>query len=125
MRLFKAVFLNILRIWTLLMFSTLPVHAAEDEKLWWEQAENQAVQDGYSLITTEGLYELYVKGLDMAVIDTRFAYEFERSTLPGARSLPFDLSDRFGLSPEKRQALLDATGPDKDLTIIFFCRDFR
>ncbi len=125
MRLFKKVFTNFLRTWILLMFTTLPVHAGEDEKIWWEQAENQAVQDGYSLITTEGLYARYSKGSDMAVIDTRFAYEFAHSTMPGARSLPFDLSDRFGLSPEKRQAMLDALGPDKHRRVVFFCRDFR
>lgn len=109
-------------VWVML---ALPVQADEHKEIWWEQAREAADRDGYRLITTAGLKDLYSRAAPMTVIDTRFSYEFEHSTLPGAIGVPFDLSDRFGLSAEKRQALLEAMGTDKERTTVFFCRDFR
>lgn len=45
--------------------------------------------------------------------------------MPGAVILPVDLRDRGDLSPERRNAFLEALGPNKGRTIVVYCRDFR
>lgn len=91
----------------------------------YEQAQRAAERDGYRLITTDGLRQLLLADPDALLVDVRFAYEYAAGHMPGAVSLPVDLSDRGDLPPARRQAFEDVLGPDKDRVIVAYCRGFR
>lgn len=97
----------------------------EAESSLYRQAERAAERDGYRLITTAGLRELLRADPDVLLVDVRFAYEYAAGHMPGAVSLPVDLSDRGDLPPERRQAFEDILGADKDRIIVAYCRGFR
>ncbi len=102
-----------------------PVHAGE-EKLWWEDAEKKAENEGYRLIDTAELHRLYKEKAEMTIIDNRYEYEFEHSTiLPGAVNVPFRPAERSSLDSGKKEQLINAMGEDKERRIIFYCRSFR
>lgn len=110
---------------SLLFFSFAPHAPAEETSPLFTQAQRSADRDGYTLITTKGLGRLLEEQPGVLLVDVRFAYEYAQARLPGSISLPVDLRDRGDLSPERRQAFLEALGPDKERTIVIFCRDFR
>lgn len=89
------------------------------------QARLAAERDGYRLITTAGLRELLRADPDVLLLDVRFAYEYAAGHMPGAVSLPVDLSDRRDLSPARRQTFEAVLGPDKDRVVVAYCRGFR
>lgn len=103
----------------------VPAALAERSQGWWDHANSQAQRDGYKVITTSELRELYQEGRDFVILDNRFEYELSEGSLPGARNISFDLSELQGLSDEKRAELLEALGPDKDRIVVTYCRDFR
>jgi len=90
-----------------------------------KQAQRSAERDGYRLITTAGLRELLLADPDVLLVDVRFAYEYAAGHMPGAVSLPVDLTDRTDLSVERRQAFADALGDQKRRNIVVYCRGFR
>ncbi len=98
---------------------------AEETSPLYVQAQRSASRDGYELITTAGLKQLLDAQPDILLVDVRFAYEFAQGHIPGAISLPVDLRDRGDLSRDRRQAFLDALGPDRERRIVVYCRDFR
>jgi phage shock protein E len=91
----------------------------------YRQAERTAERDGYRLITTAGLRELLLADPDVLLVDVRYAYEYAAGHMPGAVSLPVDLSDRGDLPPARRQVFEDILGADKDRIIVAYCRGFR
>jgi predicted sulfurtransferase len=91
----------------------------------YKQAQRSAERDGYRLITTAGLRELLLADPDVLLVDVRFAYEYAAGHMPGAVSLPVDLSDRGDLPPARRQVFEDVLGADKDRIIVAYCRGFR
>ncbi len=97
----------------------------EMESHLFQQAQRSAERDRYALITTPALHELLRKDPSVLLIDVRFSYEYAQGHIPGAVSLPVDLRDRGDLAKQRRQAMLDVFGPDKDRTIVLYCRDFR
>lgn len=99
--------------------------AAEEASPLFVQAKRSAERDGYTLITTDDLKRLLGARSDVLLVDVRFPYEYAQSHIPDAVSLPVDLRDRGDLSPQRRQAFLDLLGPDKNRTIVLYCRDFR
>ncbi len=101
------------------------VQAAEETSPLFTQAQRSADRDGYTLITTPELRRLMDENPDVLLVDVRFSYEFVSGHMPEAVSLPVDLRDRGDLPPERRQAMLDTFGPDKDRPIVIYCRDFR
>ncbi len=108
-----------------LMIAFVPDALAERTAGWWGTARSQAERDGYRIISTTELHELYQTEKDFLILDNRFEYELSGGKLPGAKNVPFDLSETQGLSPEKRTELTQALGVDKDRIIVTYCRDFR
>lgn len=88
-------------------------------------AQRAAERDGYRLITTAELRELLLADPDVLLVDVRFNYEFAAGHMPGAISLPVDLSDKGDLPVARRQAFEDVLGADKDRVIVTYCRGFR
>jgi phage shock protein E len=97
----------------------------ETDSPLFQQALRSAERDGYSLITTAGLRELLLADPDVLLVDVRFAYEYAAGHMPGAVSLPVDLSDRSDLPPARRQAFEDVLGTDRGRIIVAYCRGFR
>jgi len=108
-----------------LMTVFVPGALAEKTAGWWEHASSLAKHEGYMVITTEELHDLYQTKNDFVIIDNRFEYELSSGKLPGARNVPFDLSESQRLSSEKRAQLLEVLGEDKDRIVVTYCRDFR
>jgi predicted sulfurtransferase len=104
---------------------TATTAGAEERPLWWEQAEAEAKREGYLLITLEDLKTLYDSGKPLLVLDVRPDYEYERGHLPHAVNLEFHLGERLILDPVKRKHFQELLGPNKDRTIVIYCRNFR
>ncbi|MFO8031645.1 MAG: rhodanese-like domain-containing protein [Desulfohalobiaceae bacterium] len=97
----------------------------EQQELWYQDAKALARQEGYRVISTSEVLQLYSSQEDFLLLDVRFAYEHNQSRLPGALSLPFDLSHRHGLDEKQKMALLQTLGPNQEKKIVIYCRDFR
>jgi predicted sulfurtransferase len=97
----------------------------ESDSPLYEQALRAAERDGYRLVATAGLRELLLADPDILLVDVRFAYEYAAGHIPGAVSLPVDLTDRTDLSVERRQAFADVLGEEKGRVIVIYCRGFR
>ena len=95
--------------------------AAETTPAWRIQAQRDALRDGYRLIDRAELESNHAAFL---ILDVRPDYEFRQGHLPGAVNLEFDLADRLDLNADKRKALLQVLGPDKDRTIVVYCRSY-
>ncbi len=91
---------------------------------WFQQARDEAGQDGYELITAPELKALYDSGKDFTIIDVRPEYEYREGHLSQAKSLEFDLGDKLQLTPEKKAAFIELLGPDKQRLIVIYCRSF-
>ena len=98
---------------------------AEEQPLWWEQAEAEARREGYDLITLNELESLYQSGNDFIILDVRPDYEYKRAHLPRAANLEFHLGERLTLDPAKRKKFEKLLGSNKDRTIVIYCRSFR
>lgn len=109
----------------LLTASFIPSAWAERSAGWWDHANSQAQREGYKVITTMELKELYQGNKEFVILDNRFPYELSEGLLPGAKNVSFDLSELQALSEEKKGQLLEAAGPDMDKIIVTYCRDFR
>lgn len=109
----------------LLLAAFIPSALAERSAGWWPHANSQAQRDGYEIITSKELHELYTEGRDFVILDNRFEYELSDGQLPDAINLPFDLSELQDLPAEKRAQLEEVLGPDKDRIVVAYCRDFR
>ncbi|SMP76474.1 Rhodanese-like domain-containing protein [Desulfonatronum zhilinae] len=116
---------KVLAISLFLLVTVWPALAAEETSPLFTQAQRSADRDGYALITTPELRRLMDETPNVLLVDVRFSYEFVSGHMPEAVSLPVDLRDRGDLPPERRQAMLDTFGPDKDRPIVIYCRDFR
>ena len=101
------------------------VQTAEQNSPLFTQAQRNASRDGYTLLTTPELKRLLEQNPDVLLVDVRFSYEYASSHMPDAVSMPVDLRDRNDLPRERRQAMLDTFGADKDRPIVVYCRDFR
>jgi rhodanese-related sulfurtransferase len=97
----------------------------EQKELWYQDAKSLAREEGYKVISTAELLQLYSSHKDFLLLDVRFAYEHAQGKLPGAVSLPFDLSHRHSLDEKQKMALLQTLGPDQERKIVVYCRDFR
>jgi phage shock protein E len=98
---------------------------AEEQPLWWEQAEAEARREGYDLITLNELESLYQSGNDFIILDVRPDYEYKRAHLPRAANLEFHLGERLTLHPAKQKEFEALLGSNKDRTIVIYCRSFR
>jgi phage shock protein E len=110
-----------------LMLKILTAAAAgsqAEQPAWFQQARDEAGQDGYELITAPELKALYDAGKDFTIIDVRPEYEYRDGHLSQARSLEFDLGDKLQLTPEKKAAFVELLGPDKQRMIVIYCRSF-
>lgn len=102
-----------------------PSAEADENFVWWESARQEAEREGYELIDTEALSELLKQPSRTTILDARADYEYESGHLPGAINFEFDLGDRTDLSQEKRTALTELLGPDKQQRLVIYCRSFR
>ena len=98
---------------------------AEEQPLWWEQAEAEARRGGYGLLTLDELESLYQSGKDFIILDVRPDYEYKRAHLPKAANLEFHLGERLTLDPAKQKEFEALLGPNKDRTSVIYCRSFR
>ena len=120
--------LSVITIITLLLvifLLTASTAIAEEQPLWWEQAEAEARREGYDLITLDELQSLYQSHKDFIVLDVRPDYEYKRAHLPKAANLEFHLGERLTLDPTKRKELEKLLGANKGRTIVIYCRSFR
>jgi len=97
---------------------------ARTHPAWMETARREADRYGYKLIGHEDMAALLDQE-DLLLIDVRPDYEFDAGHIPGAVNMEFDLADRSQLSQEKREAFKQLAGPDKQRTIVVYCRSFR
>lgn len=98
---------------------------AEEQPLWWEQAEAEAEREGYHLITVDDIQRLYDSDKDFLIVDVRPDYEYKSGHLPNAVNIEFHLGERLALDDSKRKAFVDLLGADKNRTIVIYCRSFR
>jgi phage shock protein E len=98
---------------------------AVDVPIWWPDAVKEAGENGYRLITPEQLDRTVSLGEPVLLLDVRPGYEYEAGHLPEAVNLEFDLGDRQRVREEKKQRLKNLIGPDKDRTVVIYCRSFR
>lgn len=105
-------------------FLTAAATSSSQEPAWLQQAMDEAKQDGYELITAPRLKALYESRKEFTIIDVRPEYEYRDGHLSNAGSLEFDLGDKLELKPEKEAALIHLLGPDKQRTVVFYCRSF-
>jgi rhodanese-related sulfurtransferase len=117
---YPLVLIPILVLWVM----TAAAIGSREEPAWLQQAMDEAKQDGYELITAHRLKALYESGKDFTIIDVRPEYEYRDGHLSNAVSLEFDLGDKLELKPEKEAALIHLLGPDKQRTVVFYCRSF-
>ena len=98
---------------------------AEEQPVWWEQAEAEAAREGYHLIAVDDLQRLYDSDKDFLIVDVRPDYEYKSGHLPNAVNIEFHLGERLALDDSKRKAFVDLLGADKNRTIVIYCRSFR
>lgn len=99
--------------------------ANEAAPFWWENAVNEARENGYAVLTPDEFKACLNSDRNCLLVDVRPDYEFESGHIPGAVNLMFDPGDRMALSPEKQQQFEALLGPDKNRCMIIHCRDFR
>lgn len=118
---------NLFRITFLVIFLFLSTTDTfgEDKPPWWEQAELEAKREGYVLITPDELKSMYEGGKPLLILDVRPDYEYKRGHLPKAANLEFHLGERLTLDPAKQKEFEEILGPDKDRTVVIYCRSFR
>jgi 3-mercaptopyruvate sulfurtransferase SseA len=102
-----------------------PNASADTLPSWWPDAQREAEDEGYGLLTSAELAELLAEPNDLLLVDSRPGYEYDSGHLPGAVSLEFDLGDRMGLNDERREEIRAVLGPDKDRLVVVYCRSFR
>ena len=117
--------ITILIVLLVISLFRVSISFAEEQPLWWEQAEAEASREGYDLITLDELDSLYQSDKDFIVLDVRPDYEYQRAHLPEAANLEFHLGERLTLEPGKRKEFEELLGPDKDRTIVIYGRSFR
>jgi len=123
---FKIKFFPVYLVVLILITGILTADSAGNLKnpAWLEQALHEAQEDGYELITVSALKAFYESEKDFTIIDVRPDYEYQEGHLAHAKNIEFDLGDRLALSQEKKEDLIELLGPDKQHTIVFYCRSF-
>ena len=85
----------------------------------WEDVVSESKAGGYKLITTDELWEKYTKGRDnLLIVDTRQEWEFRTGHIKDA--INFSMEPTWLSRWQKKAALENFLGPDKDQTIIFY-----
>lgn len=81
----------------------------------------KAIEEGqYPLISTEDLKKKVDANEDMIIIDTMPESSFKKNRIPGALNaeLPVTMEE---VTPEQREAFVNALGTDKAKTIVVYC----
>jgi len=110
----------------LLLLAALPGAAsaaqAQSPEQRFPRSAQQAAQDGYRLIGQAELRELLAAVPPPLIIDARPDYEYRQGHIPGALSVPFEPGEAHGLAPDKKARLQHELGPDKERTVVVYCR---
>lgn len=109
----------------MMLFSTASGAWCAEKPSWWQSAQEEARDHGYSLVDKAELEQLLAEKNKALIIDVRAEYEFEEGHLPGAVNIEFDLGDQQRLSEDKKNRFKQLAGPALDRTIIIYCRSFR
>jgi phage shock protein E len=117
--------ISIITLFLVILLLCASITIAEEMPLWWEQAELEAGREGYVLITPDELRDLYERDKPFLILDVRPDYEYKRGHLPNAANLEFHLGERLTLDPAKGKKFEELLGPDKDRTVVIYCRSFR
>ena len=93
--------------------------AAPPKKATWDDAVTEAKQGGYRLISTDELGKRYSEQADhLLLIDNRQEWEYRSGHIKGAVNFPMEPT--WLARWQKREALQEFLGKDKDRTIVFY-----
>ena len=109
---------------TLTLLFPLTCTAGQVRPVWWAKAAQEAARYGYAVADQIDL-ERVLADPTAVVLDVRADYEYAAGHLPGAKNLEFHMGDGYRLAPDKRRALLALLGPDKDRTLLIYCRSLQ
>ena len=114
------------RLIIVILALTFPLisNAGQIRPVWWAQAVQEADRYGYAVADRIDL-ERILADPDALVLDVRADYEYAAGHLPGSKNLEFHMGDGYSLAPDKRRALLAMLGPDKDRTLLIYCRSLQ
>lgn len=107
-----VIFLSITALW----FTNRTI---TPEEATWKDVTDEASDGNYSLITTDELWKLFsTQGDSPLIIDTRQEWEYRTGHIEGALNFPMEPTwlSRW----QKRSALEQFLGPDKNKTVIFY-----
>ena len=109
---FVAIIITVGVLW----YTNRPVTS---KKATWEDVVAEAHRGGYRLISTEELWERYLKDpKNLLLVDTRQEWEYRTGHIKGALNFPMEPTwlSRW----RKKSALETFLGPDKNRFIVFY-----
>lgn len=107
-----------------LVFGLVQAALADDHPVWWDDALHEGEMGHYEVLDYEAMRHA-VDNHNALLLDVRPDYEFERGHIPGAANFEFHPGHAMDFPKERREAFKELAGPDKDRTIIIYCRSFR
>ena len=107
-----------------LMLSLLPLFAVEESGSWWQKAEKEAKDNGYTVLKLSQVKSLLNGTREVLLLDVRPHYEFAMWHLPNAVNMEFHLGDRMKLDSHRKAAYRKLLGADKHRKVLIYCRSY-
>ena len=119
MRLKKSLFLLLPSFLILTGVLFISGYAQPPKQAMWEDVQGEARIGGYRLITTEILWEKHQENpAGIFLVDTRRPWEYRSGHIKGAFNFPMEPTWLARI--QRRGALKDFLGPDKNRFIVFY-----